>query len=120
MSQTTPAVDPPLRRTGMPGLRGKNVLITGGTSGIGQATAARFAEHSANVAINYMTTPEEAAGTEEQVHSCIQRVHQHGVRDVLVHGDVSCETEVQRMVREATERLGALTSSSTTRASRSR
>ena len=27
------------RREGMPGLQGKNVLVTGGTSGIGQATA---------------------------------------------------------------------------------
>jgi glucose 1-dehydrogenase len=92
----------------MPGLSGKNVLVTGGSSGIGQATAVRFAEHGANVAINYLTTPEEAAGSEEQVHSCVQRVQQEGVRDVLVRGDVSSETDIQRMVREATERLGGL------------
>jgi glucose 1-dehydrogenase len=108
MSQHTPIDGPRLGRGGMSGLRGKHVLVTGGSSGIGQATAVRFAEHGANVAINYMTTPEEAAGTEEQVQSCIQRVHQHGVRDVLVHGDVSSERDVQRMVREATERLGGL------------
>jgi glucose 1-dehydrogenase len=108
MSQHAPIDGPRLGRGGMPGLRGKHVLVTGGSSGIGQATAVRFAEHGANVAINYMTTPEEAAGTEEQVQSCIQRVHQHGVRDVLVHGDVSSERDVQRMVREATERLGGL------------
>ena len=106
--QPAPTVDAQLRRESMPGLSGKNVLVTGGSSGIGQATAVRLAEHGANVAINYLTTPEEAAGTEEQVHSCIQRVHQHGVRDVLVHGDVSSEPDIQRMVREATERLGGL------------
>jgi glucose 1-dehydrogenase len=92
----------------MPGLLGKNVLVTGGTSGIGQATAVRFAEHGANVAINYLTTPEEAAGTEEQVHTCLRKVRQHGVRDVLVQGDVSSEEDVVRMVREAGERLGGL------------
>jgi glucose 1-dehydrogenase len=108
MLQHGPIGDPGLRRAGMPGLRGKHVLVTGGSSGIGQATAVRFAEHGANVAINYLTTPEEAAGTEEQVHNCIQRVRQQGVRDVLVHGDVSSETDVQRMVRETTERLGGL------------
>jgi glucose 1-dehydrogenase len=108
MAQSTPAADPQLRRAGMPGLRGKNVLVTGGTSGIGQATAVRFAEHGANVAINYLTTPDEAAGTEDQVHTCLRKVRQHGVHDVLVRGDVSSEADVVRMVDEAAERLGGL------------
>jgi glucose 1-dehydrogenase len=108
MSQIAPVADPHLRRRGMPGLLGKNVLVTGGTSGIGQATAVRFAEHGANVAINYLTTPEEAAGTEELVHTCLRKVRRHGVRDVLVHGDVSYEEDVVRMVGEAADRLGGL------------
>jgi glucose 1-dehydrogenase len=92
----------------MPGLKGKNVLVTGGTSGIGQATAVRLAEHGANVAINYLTVPDEAADTERQLRDCLRRVQQHGVRDVLVHGDVSSEDDVVRMVGEATDRLGGL------------
>jgi glucose 1-dehydrogenase len=108
MLPTALAGDAPPRRGGIPGLLGKNVLVTGGTSGIGQATAVRFAEHGANVAINYLTTPGEAAGTEEQVHTCLRKVRQHGVRDVLVQGDVSSEEDVVRMVREATESLGGL------------
>ena len=86
------------RTEGMPGVKGKNVLVTGGSSGIGQAIAVRFAEHGANVAINYLTTPDEAQDTEEQVHACVHRVRQEGVRDVLVQGDVSDEDDVVRMV----------------------
>src|SRR3954464_6085935 len=95
------------RTEGMPGVKGRNVLITGGSSGIGQAIAVRFAEHGANVAINYLTTPDEAAGTEEQVLACLQKVQQRGVREVLVQGDVSSEQDVVRMVGEASERLGS-------------
>src|SRR5919205_4202078 len=95
------------RAVGLPGLQGKNVLVTGGSSGIGQAIAVRFAEYGANVAINYLRQPEEAAGTEEQVHACVNKVQQEGVRDVLVRGDVSKEDDVVRMVRETVEQLGS-------------
>jgi glucose 1-dehydrogenase len=103
---TAPATS--TRRAAMPGLEGKNVLVTGGSSGIGQAIAVRFAEQGANVAINYLTQPEEAHDTEEQVHACVRRVQQEGVRDVLVGGDVSSEQDVVRMVGEAVDGLGGL------------
>jgi glucose 1-dehydrogenase len=92
----------------MPGLKGKNVLVTGGSSGIGQAIAVRFAQYGANVAINHLRQPQEAAGTEEQVHACTAAVRQEGVRDVLVGGDVSREEDVERMVRETVDSLGGL------------
>jgi glucose 1-dehydrogenase len=101
-------VEPAAAREGMRGLKGKNVLVTGGTSGIGQAIAVRFAEHGANVAINYLRDPGEATETEEQVHACVARVRQEGVRDVVVGADVSNEDEVRRMVAEAVEQLGGV------------
>jgi glucose 1-dehydrogenase len=96
------------RTAGLPGLRGKNVLVTGGSSGIGQAIAVRFAEFGANVAVNYLRSPDEARDTEEQVHACAAKVKQMGVRDVLVGGDVSDEDDVVRMVGDAVEGLGGL------------
>jgi glucose 1-dehydrogenase len=92
----------------MPGLKGKGVLITGGTSGIGQAIAVKFAEYGANVAINYLRQPDEATDTEQQVHACVNKVQQMGVRDVLVQGDVSQEGDVQNMVRSAVSELGGI------------
>jgi glucose 1-dehydrogenase len=93
---------------GMRGLKGKNVLVTGGTSGIGQAIAVRFAEYGANIAINYLRTADEAAETEEKVHACVASVRQMGVRDALVQGDVSKEDDVVRMFEEAVGQLGSL------------
>src|ERR671929_1292645 len=106
MSQTLTTAQP--ASDALPGLKGKNVLVTGGSSGIGQAIAVRFAQYGANVAINYLRVPEEAHDTEEQVHACIHKVRQEGVQDVLVGGDVSNEDDVVRMVREAAEALGGL------------
>ena len=98
----------PTRREAMPGLKGKGVLITGGTSGIGQAIAVKIAEYGANVAINYLRTAEEAADTEHQVHACVNRVQREGVRDVLVRGDVSKEDQVVAMFDTAVSELGGL------------
>jgi glucose 1-dehydrogenase len=104
-----PEVAPTAERTpGLRGLKNKNVLVTGGSSGIGQAIAVRFAEYGANVAINYLRQPEEAQETEDQVHACIAKVQQEGVQDVLVQGDVSQEDDVVRMVGDSIEGLGGL------------
>jgi glucose 1-dehydrogenase len=105
MSTAAPTVSP---AEAMPGLKGRNVLVTGGSSGIGQAIAVRFAQFGANVAINYRRQPGEAADTEDRVHACTTQVAQMGVRDVLVQGDVSKEDEVVAMVDAAADGLGGL------------
>jgi glucose 1-dehydrogenase len=96
------------RTKGLRGLKGTNVLVTGGSSGIGQAIAVRFAEYGANVAINYLRRPEEAEDTESQVQACVAKVQQEGVQDVLVQGDVSKEEDVVQMVGDAIDGLGGI------------
>ena len=59
-------------------LQGKTALVTGGSSGIGQAIAIRLAQEGANVAINYLRQADEATDTERQVHACVSRVIRAG------------------------------------------
>jgi glucose 1-dehydrogenase len=99
---------PEALREELRGLKSKNVLVTGGTSGIGQAIAVRFAEFGANVAINYRSRPEDAAETEQQVEACVAKVQRMGVKDVIVRGDVSKEEDVVGLFGETVDKLGGL------------
>jgi glucose 1-dehydrogenase len=94
------------------GLTGKIALVTGGTSGIGQAIAVRLAAEGARVAINYRARKSDATETDELVHqaieACTQKIAQHGVDHILVQADVSREDEVRDMVAEVIAKLGGI------------
>ena len=96
----------------MKGLRGCSVLITGASSGIGQATAVRFGQEGANVAINYPDDAGTARETEQEVGAAVARCHDAlrdlDIRTALVKADVSDEQHVARMVRETLDSLGGL------------
>lgn len=93
----------------MKGLQGKTALVTGATSGIGQAIAVRLAQEGCNVAINYRRSPDTASDTLEQAmqKGCGQ-VESCGVKAVLVQADVSKEADIIRMVSSTIEQLGSL------------
>jgi glucose 1-dehydrogenase len=92
----------------MQGIRGKNVLVTGGSSGIGQAIAIRFAEEGANVAINYRTGAAEAERTHAIIHASLDRMMQHGGKHILVQADVAQEDAIVGMFETTHVELGSL------------
>ncbi len=91
----------------MKNLQGKTALITGASSGIGQAIAIRMAQEGCNVAINYRSKPEAAKQTEATV---LQKASEagHTVQSLLVQGDVAQEADILRIVGSTIEKFGSL------------
>lgn len=90
----------------MRGLQDKVVLVSGGSSGIGQSIAVRFAEEGAKVAINYRKGAAEAEQTHERIHAALDTMHQYGDKHILVQADVSQEPDVIRMFEKVQAELG--------------
>ena len=84
----------------MKGLKGKNVLVTGATSGIGQAIAAYFATEGANVALNYRNDPDKLDDTAKLIDEMCSQVRGCGGQELPVEGDVSEEADIIRMCDE--------------------
>ena len=81
----------------MRGLKAKNILVTGGASGIGQATAARFLEEGCAVCVL-----DRSAEARERVTTELP-----GLAGVI-GADVSNFEQVQKAVGEAIERMGSV------------
>jgi glucose 1-dehydrogenase len=94
------------------GLHGKVALVTGGSSGIGQAIAIRLGQESADVAINYVGRPEDAISTKEAIEHgleiCMKKMSETGGRPILVAADVSDEQAVEQMFDQVVNEYGRL------------
>ncbi|HZK37309.1 MAG TPA: 3-oxoacyl-[acyl-carrier-protein] reductase [Clostridia bacterium] len=71
-------------------LKGKTVLITGGSRGIGRAIALAFAEEGTNVIINYTSD-------EENAKDVIKEIEKFGVKGLAVRANISKAEEVNSM-----------------------
>jgi len=78
----------------------KVVLVTGGTSGIGRATALAFAQEGANVVV--------AGRREDEGAESVALIEQAGGKGLFVRADVSVEDEVAAMVARTVEVFGGL------------
>jgi len=85
----------------VPDLKGKAVLITGGSTGIGAAAARAFGQNGAKVALNFNANAEEAG----KVAADIERA---GGKAVLVRGDVTKSDVAAQVVAETVKAFGRL------------
>jgi NAD(P)-dependent dehydrogenase (short-subunit alcohol dehydrogenase family) len=79
---------------------GKTVLITGGGSGIGRATALAFASEGAAVAV--------AGRRREPLDQTVRLIKDAGGRASAVTADVSSPTDAERLVAATADRHGGL------------
>jgi NAD(P)-dependent dehydrogenase (short-subunit alcohol dehydrogenase family) len=78
----------------------KVALITGGTVGIGQATAIAFAQAGASVIV--------AGRREAEGEATLQRIKEAGGNGIFIKTDITQEADVQAMVESAIAKFGRL------------
>lgn len=78
----------------------KTALITGGNSGVGEATAVLFAREGANVIIT--------ARREKQLEEVAAKIQAEGGSVLVIRGDVSSPADSEMLVSKAVETFGSL------------
>lgn len=82
-------------------LQGKVALVTGSSSGIGQAIAVRLAQEGADVVIDYRSHLEGAQET-------LSKVEAAGSRGLIVKADLSIISDIRKLINEGIQHFGKL------------
>jgi len=82
-------------------LEGKNVIVTGGSLGIGTSIALTLAKAGANVAINYRKHADEA-------NAVVAEMEKMGRKGLAIRADVSSFEDAQKMVDKVIEEFGGV------------
>src|SRR5437868_15360045 len=79
------------------GLKGKVAVVTGGTEGIGRATALRLAQEGAHVAI--------CARRQELLDKVVAEIQKFGVQALATSADMSKAADVERFIKAVVDRF---------------
>ncbi len=84
----------------MSDLKGKTAIVTGGASGIGEATALLYAEEGCNVVVSDVQ--------EEKGNNLVQKIRQLNGKAIFVKADVSKPEDCEILVNKAVATFGSL------------
>ncbi|WP_289046026.1 SDR family oxidoreductase [uncultured Olleya sp.] len=82
-------------------LKGKNILITAGAQGIGEAITKHFIDCGANVSIHYFSSADTA-------NSLVEYALSKGLKAVAISGDLTKEEDANSLVNKTVDALGSL------------
>jgi NAD(P)-dependent dehydrogenase (short-subunit alcohol dehydrogenase family) len=82
-------------------LKGQAALVTGASSGIGEAVAVALGAAGADVVVNYVSSPETAEAVADKIRA-------GGSRAIAIKADVSKEDEVQGMFAQMLAEFGTI------------
>jgi 3-oxoacyl-[acyl-carrier protein] reductase len=82
------------------GLKGKIAVVTGGSEGIGRATALKLAQEGAHVAI--------CARRKEPLDNVAADIQKFGVQGLAIQADMSKPADIERFMKAVIERFGRI------------
>lgn len=82
-------------------LKGKNVIVTGASRGIGRAIAIELANQGANVVVNY-------SGNEKKANKVVEELKQLGVKSFSIKANVASEKDVKMLMKETLKEFGTI------------
>lgn len=80
----------------------KNVLVTGGTRGIGEAISREFAKRGYDIIINYVKSDEKAKKLKQELETT------YHIRVFPIQADLSSEIQIENMVNLAIKEFGKI------------
>lgn len=82
-------------------MKNKTVLITGGSSGIGEATALLFAKNGANVVITYRKNKTGAEKVKKEIEK-------FGVEALIIKADLISEKQAKKVIEKTIKEFGKI------------
>ncbi len=82
-------------------LKGKNIIITGASRGIGREIALKLAKEGANIVVGYRSSEEDAIKLKKEIES-------YGSKALIVKGDVTESNYAKELVNICKEVLGGI------------